>query len=530
MNRRMMAVAVAWFALAASCKDHGEPHDHTSEHPTGHDHHEEGHGHGDEPTVSVTAWSDEFELFAEHPPGVAGQPTSFLVHLTVLQDFRALQSGTVALEFDGPERLRGESSAALRPGIFTIDVPAGKAGTYRGRVKIDASTSGTIEGLELTVFSDAREAEASVDDEDDHGVIEFLKEQQWGVPFATSFAQQGAVIPSVEVAGRIETPPGGSAQVGAPVAGRIAAPRTGLLPPGATVTKGQVLALLSPAPSSPEQASRASLAVAEAQARLSAAQTALTRAERLIEDEAISQRGLEDAQRERQVAEEAVRSARRSADLYAGATGAPGRATWRLTAPIAGTLVSVKATPGATVSPGDVLFEIVNPSELWIVARVPEQDAARLKPNRDASYKLAGLSEWVPIRLEEAEAPDSLVTVGRTVDAVSRTVDVIYALGAPDSGLRVGGLVQVSLPAGDDFDGIVIPTTALIDQDGRHVVYVQVDGEHFAERQVRPGPRSGGRVGIIDGLQAGERIVTEGAHLVRLADRSKNAQPHGHVH
>jgi multidrug efflux pump subunit AcrA (membrane-fusion protein) len=120
--------------------------------------------------------------------------------------------------------------------------------------------------------------------------------------------------------------------------------------------------------------------------------------------------------------------------------------------------------------------------------------------------------------------------MGRTVDPVSRTVDVIYALKAPNAALRVGGLVRVSVPAGDEFSGVVIPRSGLIDQDGRMVVYVQVDGEHFQERLVRTGPQAGNRVAIVDGLRPGERIVTRGAHLVRLAGRATSEQPHGHIH
>ena len=143
---------------------------------------------------------------------------------------------------------------------------------------------------------------------------------------------------------------------------------------------------------------------------------------------------------------------------------------------------------------------------------------------------MAGLDTWSPIAITGENATASIVTIGRTVDPVSRTVDAIYSLGAPGDSLRVGGLVQVSLPAGEAFDGVAIPRSALIDQDGRSVVYVQVDGEHFQERAVRTGPRAGNQVAIRDGLRAGERIVTRGAHLVRLADKSSGEAPHGHIH
>jgi RND family efflux transporter MFP subunit len=270
--------------------------------------------------------------------------------------------------------------------------------------------------------------------------------------------------------------------------------------------------------------------VSEAEARVAKARAAIERSERLIQDQAISQREVEDARREVGVAEEALRAARSAKQLFTGATGGSGSGSWRLVAPIDGTVVDVAATPGSTVAPGTVLFRVVDTRELWIVARVPEQDAARLRSDRDASFQIAGLEGFLPIDVTSDDAGASLVTVGRTVDPTSRTVDVIYALRKPDPRLRVGGLVRVSVPAGDDFEGVVVPRSAIVDDDGREVVYVQVDGEHFEERLVRTGPRQGGLIGVIQGLTGSERLVVRGAHVVRLAARARSSQPHGHIH
>lgn len=522
-------------------------HDHADAHPPGHDHHAEGHGHGDSPMVGVTLWSEKFELFAEHPVAFVGQPVRFLVHITDLGAFKALGHASLSLELNGPATLRAEASAQVRGGIYSFSVTPPKPGVYIGRVVVNAAgagagggggdgggAAGAIDGLELTVFPDAAKAASAAPREDDEGLIEFLKEQQWGVPFGTAFVAEGVVVPSIRVAGRVGTPPGGSAEVSAPVTGRIVAPKGGLPNPGAWVKRGQLLALLMPAPSSPEEGARAGLAVAEAMARASAAKAALESAERLIKDEAISQRALEDAQREAGVAREAVTAAKQAQALHTSARTSSGVGGWRLTAPISGTLAAVDAKPGATVSPSDVLFRIVDTKELWISAKVPEQDAARMRTDRDASFRIAGLNEWQPIAIGGDEATASVIAVGRTVDPVSRTVDVVYSLGT-DSGerfpkLRVGGLVDVVLPAGQDWVGPVVPRAALIDQDGRSVVYIQETGEHFSERLVQTGARAGDQIAIEGGLRPGERIVVKGANLVRLAERAKAGGGHGHIH
>lgn len=68
-----------------------------------------------------------------------------------------------------------------------------------------------------------------------------------------------------------------------------------------------------------------------------------------------------------------------------------------------------------------------------------------------------------------------------------------------------------------------VPLSAIVDDAGQPVVYVQTGGETFVRRPVTLGPRSGEFVQVIDGIASGERVVTRGAHLVRLASHSTSA-------
>jgi multidrug efflux pump subunit AcrA (membrane-fusion protein) len=62
------------------------------------------------------------------------------------------------------------------------------------------------------------------------------------------------------------------------------------------------------------------------------------------------------------------------------------------------------------------------------------------------------------------------------------------------------------------------------------VVYVMLGGESFERRVVRLGIRDGDYVQVVDGIAPGERVVTRGAYLVRLAGSSPAAAGHGHAH
>lgn len=529
LGRRLVAFGLVLTVAGSACNKRDSGHEHATEHPEGHDHHAENHGHGDTPMLRVTRWSERLEVFVEYPATTPGKEIAMLVHVTALDDFRPADVGALHLELAGPAPLRVERPKPDQPGTYTLSFVASKAGKYTGKLTLDGKHAESID-LELRVFEDDKQARAAVPKEEEGAHIELLKEQQWGVPFATAFAARGTVIASIDVAGEVETPPGGSGEVGAPIAGRLVAPPKGLPKPGDAVKKGEVLATLAPAPSSPEEAARATLAVSEAETHLARARAAAERAERLIADQAISQRELEDARREVKLAEDALRAAQNARQLFTGASTGSGAGSWRLVSPIDGTLVDVLATPGAAVAAGTVLFRVVDTRELWIRARVPEQDASRLRTDRDASYRIPGVDAYFPIPVASSDGGAGVVTVSRVVAPASRTVDVIYALKSPDPRLRVGALVQVSVPAGGDFSGVVVPAGAILEDDGRQVAYVQLDGEHFAERAVRVGPRQGGVVGVEHGIAAGERVVTRGAHVVRLAARSGRSEPHGHVH
>jgi cobalt-zinc-cadmium efflux system membrane fusion protein len=61
-------------------------------------------------------------------------------------------------------------------------------------------------------------------------------------------------------------------------------------------------------------------------------------------------------------------------------------------------------------------------------------------------------------------------------------------------------------------------------------VFVQRTGETFERRAVTLGARTGDLVQVVSGIHTGERVVTKGAYLVRLASLATSAPAHGHVH
>jgi len=132
--------------------------------------------------------------------------------------------------------------------------------------------------------------------------------------------------------------------------------------------------------------------------------------------------------------------------------------------------------------------------------------------------------------MEDPMRPGRLVSVANFVDPETRTVKVIYELANQRRRLAVGQAVTLGLFGQSTQEGPAIPESAIVDDGGRPVVYVQTGGESFERRPVTLGGREGERVLVTSGVTPGERVVTEGAYLVRLASMSTQAPAHGHVH
>ncbi len=76
---------------------------------------------------------------------------------------------------------------------------------------------------------------------------------------------------------------------------------------------------------------------------------------------------------------------------------------------------------------------------------------------------------------------------------------------------------------------MMIPKAAVLDNEGKKIVYVLLSGEEFERREVTLGDEYGERVAVLTGLNRGERVVTQGAYQIRLQElRPADAGVHSH--
>jgi Cu(I)/Ag(I) efflux system membrane fusion protein len=173
-------------------------------------------------------------------------------------------------------------------------------------------------------------------------------------------------------------------------------------------------------------------------------------------------------------------------------------------APADGLVLAREVFPGRIIGPGMQLFRIADLDRVWVVADVPEADAALIRPGTEARVALPGLP---------ASRTAVVSRVPPTFDAASQTMKVRLELPNPGAALRPEMFVDVELEV-ERPEALTVPADALVDAGVRKTVFVQAGEGVFEPRAVETGWRAAGRVEIRRGLEAGEVIVVSGTFMV----------------
>jgi cobalt-zinc-cadmium efflux system membrane fusion protein len=484
------------------------------------------------PTLDVTSWTEQTELFMEYPPLVAGQTALFAVHLTRLSDFSAMTAGRPRLELTSelggtPTVLQGNQPS--RPGVFRVEAAAPAAGRYRWALVVDAPDLSDRHDLgAITVFADEATAVADAESHtnEDPAAISYLKEAQWTNGFGTVQVREAEVRRSIRVPAIIEPLTGGEAIVAAPADGRF---MTGaLLAVGSRVGVGQELGRVQPRLVE-DGTDRATLisAVAEAQASADAARSDLARAERLLTERAVPARRVEEAQRAVTIAEARLAAARarleqRDETLRTGGGTASGN-SFVLRAPIAGRVAEVFAALGASYSEGTPLFRIVRTDRVELQAHVPASDAPLTADVTEIALEIPGRPD--PLVVKADHMHDAGV-----IDPTTRALPVQFDVDNRGGQLLIGQTATAILYTGGRQRMLTVPKEAVLTEGGRPYVFIQTGGESFARRFIEVVTRDGDLVGVRSGAKPGERVVTRGAYDVQLASAASGLPAEGHVH
>ena len=240
----------------------------------------------------------------------------------------------------------------------------------------------------------------------------------------------------------------------------------------------------------------------------------LTRAEELNHTNGVSERELEQATSDEQTAEGALKAAR-DAVLVFGKTNAeidqmiasrkidPALV---VRSPISGQVTAFNAPPGMLAQPGNppAPFTVANVAIKWMLAEVVESDISLLRVGEPVAVRVMAY----PDRVFQGK----ISKIYASVDPDTHRATVRSEIADPRNELRPGMLANFVIRVQKPVEGIAVPANGIVREgDGTMTAWVTTDRRHFSQRVVKTGLRTGDRVQILEGLQQGELVVSDGA-------------------
>lgn len=493
---RMLALMAALMLPAVSAHAHGDHDDHDDER-------------------RVTVWQDGIEVYIPHPPLLAGEPAQLTVFITALEGYRPIDSGTLSasLRIDERSAIDASVDGPLGNGIFLLGLSPAPAGEHRLLLTLQGTERTHRAEVPLQFVTSASDVHP-----EDHEEIIFTKARQRLIPFATEEVVEEAIAPRITVPAVVEAMPGQRLEMSAAARGMLQAADGRDWPmPGQRVRRGEVLAKLVPLAGADDMARLASDAEA-ARARVAIADAALERTRRLVDEGVLAGRQLLEAEAEATTARSAMENL--EAQL-AALRGRAGSGAIALRAPFDGVVTESAFAPGQIVEPGARIVTVIDDHRVGIRVQLLASDLAAVSDPQDLRLRRPGSRNW--------EQPAQRLAQRGTAPSENGIFSLLYEI--PNDGSWIPGMPLIaSLAVDEPLTLPVVPETAVLDDDGVAVVLVQHGGEEFERRPVRTGLRSAGRIAVLEGLDAGERVVSRGAYAVLLAGREPATAEHSHSH
>jgi membrane fusion protein, heavy metal efflux system len=240
----------------------------------------------------------------------------------------------------------------------------------------------------------------------------------------------------------------------------------------------------------------------------------LARLRVLYETRAVSQRDLEQAISDQQTAEGALRAARDAVRIFGKSETqvnkivAERMADPRLVvpSPITGRITARNAAPGLLIQPGNAPapYSVADISTMWMLANVAESDVPLIRVGQEVKVSVLAY----PGKVFEGR----IVTVDSMVDPNTHRMLIRSTIDDPNHELRSGMFATFAIRTGDPMRSLAIPLDGVVREgDGTMTAWVTSDRRRFTQRIVKIGAQKNGFRQILEGLQPGELVATEGA-------------------
>jgi RND family efflux transporter MFP subunit len=339
----------------------------------------------------------------------------------------------------------------------------------------------------------------------EEGVPELTAQQIQTAAIETLVVQQGEVAGVVVAPGEVSLNAYRTTKVTPRIAAQIIKRHVKL---GQSVEPGQVLVTLS------------SVEVAQAQGELLVSDREWRRVKKLGR-KVVSERRYIEAQVARQQASAKVRAYGMTDDqikaLLSTNDSSDATGELELLSPQHGTVIRDDFIVGELAEPGRELFVITDEQQLWIDARLTPEDAANVSVGAKARIKVKG--HWLEGEVIQAQ---------HMLDETTRTLSVRLQVANPNDELHPGEFVTVKIDSTTHHTGIAVPVAAVLrSPDGDWQVFIEEAPGRYEPKEVEVRRTIGDRM-IVEGLEAGERVVSKGAFFIQSEIAKSGFDIHNH--
>lgn len=197
----------------------------------------------------------------------------------------------------------------------------------------------------------------------------------------------------------------------------------------------------------------------------------------------------------------------------------------KIESPSSGFVKSCLVKEGDFVQAGQPLFVVAGDRFLYLKAEIPGKYYNRLNCITGANFRLPYSDSIYDI----ADLEGKIVSRGKSSGSSSFYIPVTFRFR--NSGDIVSGsYAEVYLKTNDSREQIVLPLTAITEEQGSHFVYKQIDATCYKKAEVQLGISDGKNIEILGGVTEGEKVVVKGAYQVKLASAVSSIPAHTHEH
>jgi RND family efflux transporter MFP subunit len=194
-------------------------------------------------------------------------------------------------------------------------------------------------------------------------------------------------------------------------------------------------------------------------------------------------------------------------------------------ATITGAISEILVPNNSYVEAGQAIMTLAQNDKLYLRADVQSKYYPVLKDIKTANVRT---NDGIVYTINELGG--RLLSYGKTTDINNPLIPVTFEI-KNNGNLIPGSFVEIFITAESNKMGVMLPNSAIVEEMGIYCVFVQTCVDSFEKRIITKGVTDGQHTQILNGIKAGERVVSKGAVNVKLAQGSAALDPHaGHVH